>query len=236
MGSKKCPARAFSARRCAGWTRHCSAVKSTELRLASCPGTSILFGRLGVPMGLRRTVLRYNWTVFLAVISASVAEVCLFTHTLVGRLFRMLMPRRGATPSSRQELLSTDPDRSRQSLLPPPASCPKPCECRTPLAARGLKNRAPSSARFAGHNKFSHPIFDSHHEILSILPVGPRLAPWLQKPFGRTARPVLGRTSLRRRQSSSCPLAVAENSVFFHRLQESGGSASEWGTHALAFV
>ena len=123
---------------------------------------------------------------WLAVTSASVAEACLFAHWLVGKLFRMLMPRRGVHPAEpARSFLSTNPDRSRQSLLSPSASCPKPCECCTPLAERGPKNRAPSPARFDGHPTFSHPIFDSNHEILSILPVGPRLTPRLQKPAPR---------------------------------------------------
>ncbi len=196
---------------------------------------SILCGRLGVPMGLRRTFLLYNWTVLLVVAATSNVAVLLSARASVGRMFRRLMPCRGEIPQPRWELLSTDPDPSRQSILPPTADRPKFCECCTPLAARESENRAPSPARFVGYLTFSHPTFDSKYEILSILPVGQRLTPWLQKPLRRPVRPVLGRTT-RRQQPSTRPDSVAKSAVLFQGRQKDGESASCRRSSALAFV
>lgn len=186
-------------------------------------------------MGLRRMVLPHHWVVFAAVTTASVVAACSLTHSLVGRLFRRLMPRRGVVPLPRQELLSTDPDRSRQSILLPKASCPAPRECCTPLEAPGPKIGAPSPARFVGHPTFRHPTFDSKHEILSIFPIGPRLTPRLQKPLGRTVRPVLGRAPLgRHARTRAVPLA--ENPLLLHRVQEIGASAATERNSCAAVV
>ena len=186
-------------------------------------------------MGLRRTVFLYNWTVLLAVSAALNAAVRFFAHSLVGRLSGLLMPRHGVTPRLAQELVSTGPGRPRQSILPPTAARPKPCECCTPLAVRGPKNGAPSPARFADHPTFSHPTFDSKHEILSILPDGQRFTPRLQKPLGRPLRPVLGRTPLRRHPHSR-PDLLAESGVLFQGRQEAGKFAARQRTRQVAFA
>ncbi len=171
-------------------------------------------------MGLRRTVLPYNWIVVMAVVPAAFAVARLFTDLLVGKLVRRLMPDRGAVAPPPHESWSTGPGRTRQSILSSFASRSQLRVRRTSLEARASKNGAPSPARFADQPTFKHPTFDSKHETLSIIPIGPGLAPWFQTPFGRPVRPAPGGTPILRRRPQVRPDTLAKDRRVFHRREE----------------
>ena len=201
-----------------GW-KHSAARSSRRLCLAFTVRNTILGSRLGVPMGVRRTVLRDKWTVFLVVFAAVLATNRFLKRRFVAGPSRGPTLRRGGfSPRHRQRLPSTEPDRSRQHAPSSPAlsgSARAPRPASQPVQGSG--HDAPRVSRVAGQPTFSHCKFDSTHEILLFL-IRPRLAPGWQIAF----RPVLRRSAQRRGpHGRSRADLLAEDRVFPHgRFQE----------------
>ena len=197
--------------------RHFPAWSSRRLCLAIEGRASILRGRSGVPMGLRRTVLRHKRTVFLVVAAVVLAALRPRRSCSVAR--PSCVPTRpcGESPRGRPSLPATGSDLTRQSIPFSPAPSGL-----TPREARGTgKNGAPRAAGFASHLTFRHSTFDSTDEIL-LFHLLPRLASRGQIALG----PLFERPAFVRRRPGARARAdlLAEGCLLLHRrCQEVGG-------------